>query len=526
MPSHAHSLDNDTARQAETPGQATPARQSVGPHADVLALQRKAGNRAVSGALRGGSSIDCTAISGDVIGEKFLFVVNTDHFKPGEAERLRMFATSVKPGEILTIHGYASEEGPVALNDNLSCLRANKAVTEILASGVQREQIRKVFKHGATPGERSQRRSVLVEKETRGTERIEELEPEPLTVTPVETPSETENTSLQVPEFKVKREWKLPEEPLPPIGPVLGFVTGKVGIEGSIRCGQPSTSISFSEQKLDVDLPVGEDLKDWKVKVSLEPDGLAKVGVEWKGQDAFLGRPLTLSFSLTPTGWVMGGKTPIFVYDSYEDSNFSVYGCRFKGKVEMGADVQMLPNPAFPGWGAAARGLTGLVLTETGTLTALGATGLATAAAGATIGWVGFGLYQIGGAQDKGKRRAVGAKFAEGFAEGLIEWAEFHGSEREELLNLAPDRILQAAYVGLSQGDRSSWTNEVEKAGRAAATQAVERYITKYGKEAWLTRAAKLFVPYGGRMSDQRRAFFDMLIQQVNAGSPIGIALE
>jgi hypothetical protein len=76
---------------------------------------------------------------------------------------LRAFAATVWPTEILSIHGFASEEGPSAFNDNLSCSRAEKARLVLMNSGITASQIR-LYKHGATAGPRPERRSVVIDK--------------------------------------------------------------------------------------------------------------------------------------------------------------------------------------------------------------------------------------------------------------------------------------------------------------------------------------------------------------------------
>ncbi|VVB95211.1 Uncharacterised protein [uncultured archaeon] len=113
-----------------------------------------------------GNPSGCLGQSGEVAGENFQFVVNCDNFQPGEDTRLRIFAATIGPDDVLDVHGFASEEGAPVFNEKLSCMRAHKAVSALIAAGVLPHQIRRLYMHGATPGSRPGRRSVVIDKVT------------------------------------------------------------------------------------------------------------------------------------------------------------------------------------------------------------------------------------------------------------------------------------------------------------------------------------------------------------------------
>lgn len=106
---------------------------------------------------RGGDIADFGDSSDDI----YLFIRNCDDFQPGEEARLRSLAASVGPDDRLEIDGFASEEGPEGFNENLSCARALKAGAVLSGSGVAADRMT-FFQHGATPGYRDERRSVVV----------------------------------------------------------------------------------------------------------------------------------------------------------------------------------------------------------------------------------------------------------------------------------------------------------------------------------------------------------------------------
>lgn len=80
------------------------------------------------------------------VGWKLLFAAGCDELLPGEAAKIDL----LKPGNNLSVHGYASMEGPAELNDRLSAHRANR-IAELLADKRADCPVVGVFKHGASP---------------------------------------------------------------------------------------------------------------------------------------------------------------------------------------------------------------------------------------------------------------------------------------------------------------------------------------------------------------------------------------
>lgn len=143
----------------------TPAgRQLLAHELAHVAQQRKIGPRlqmAPAGPVPA-SPPPCVGLSGDVEGTPFLFVVGTDHFRPGEQASLAGVPAEIPAGMSIEIHGFASEEGPAALNEELSCRRAQMTWRILVGNGLPPSQIDGVFNHGAMPGPRPERRSALI----------------------------------------------------------------------------------------------------------------------------------------------------------------------------------------------------------------------------------------------------------------------------------------------------------------------------------------------------------------------------
>jgi outer membrane protein OmpA-like peptidoglycan-associated protein len=131
------------------------------PAAAPASVQRVCGRAGI------GKPGGCTGINGDLAGEHYLFVVDCDDFRPGEEARLRTFAAGLAARGTVAIHGFASEEGDPGYNESLSCARAIKGQTVIdgvvAPKGIHPNY--QLFEHGATAGNRDDRRSITVVSE-------------------------------------------------------------------------------------------------------------------------------------------------------------------------------------------------------------------------------------------------------------------------------------------------------------------------------------------------------------------------
>lgn len=85
----------------------------------------------------------CPTSEEELDGSLFLFCRDTDIFaSEQERNRLRQFVRQQRADTIFTVHGYASWNGGVTYNLNLSCHRAKRAAREMQNAGVPSHQIR------------------------------------------------------------------------------------------------------------------------------------------------------------------------------------------------------------------------------------------------------------------------------------------------------------------------------------------------------------------------------------------------
>ncbi|MGO1500977.1 MAG: eCIS core domain-containing protein [Marinobacter sp.] len=123
-------------------------------------LQKTCGSAAigsVSGCIgMGGQDVSDFGLNSNDI---YKFEQGCDDFRLGEGARLERFSETISPDATVEIHGFASEEGDIEFNDNLSCARAKVAATKF-SSAFSTEIA--LFNHGATPGPHEDRRSVVI----------------------------------------------------------------------------------------------------------------------------------------------------------------------------------------------------------------------------------------------------------------------------------------------------------------------------------------------------------------------------
>lgn len=149
----------------------------------------------------------------------YLFDVGTDNLRPDDQRILEEFAASLGSDTIIEIHGFASEEGPPELNEQLACARAVKVRSILLSKGVGSNQIRALFEHGATPGPRPERRSAvitIVGTEPAPTDTPKSVEPPP----PPPEPKQRKRRRKEKKKRKKPREitdpgWDLIKDPPP-----------------------------------------------------------------------------------------------------------------------------------------------------------------------------------------------------------------------------------------------------------------------------------------------------------------------
>jgi hypothetical protein len=126
-------------------------------------VQRACGEKQIEDALRGARGVYIDLGDPGVAGTLVRFRVACDELlRPEDEATLRGLAGSLPWRTRIVIHGFASEEGSPTFNQLLSMARAEKA-RGILSGRLDPNQIERVVAHGGVPGNRADRRSVIIQ---------------------------------------------------------------------------------------------------------------------------------------------------------------------------------------------------------------------------------------------------------------------------------------------------------------------------------------------------------------------------
>ena len=355
--------------------------------------------------------------------------------------------------------------------------------------------------------------------------------------------------TLALPDEEFKYEFELPKtKPVgPTYSPVLVSLSGKIVAKGTLKVDGSHSKISGSlnKGKADFEVRFKEKFGEVKFKAGIKPGELSKLGLEWTpnkipisiefAANADLSKPFSVSVK-----WKNAISLPDFRVTEHET---------FSGTIEPQIDFNFSPNPAWPGWRVAAqaaaqggraalqaganavRGI--FIAEEAGTLTAVGAATLVVGVAAAFIGWVAFGLYEIGKAHHDGRVLAIKYAFASGYASELADLTSDSPStgtaRAQQLLEIdweASFRLYLDVYGEHNPGGITFPGEHVNTCGRAAIAQDVVEFVEKNGMPAWDAIRKKHQKLYGASFSYRRDAYFRMLMLQIHSGaSRIGIPI-
>ncbi|MGH9194199.1 MAG: hypothetical protein ACRD1T_00485, partial [Acidimicrobiia bacterium] len=345
---------------------------------------------------------------------------------------------------------------------------------------------------------------------------------------------------VQVPKLQVQKSFPLPSFGPTPVGPVLVVITGRITVRGSLKHGNPQSVVSLSvgEQKADFEAKVYQSLGGISLTGGVEPGKASKIGVKF-GTDlveiefaakADITKPFLVS--LKPKRTLEG--------------DFKFEEWTFEGKILPTLEVYFAPNPAWPGWGAVAKGTVdvtraitvvsrGLVFAgELGVATTVGAVAIGVSIALAGIAWIGLGLYLIGKAHRDGRALALGFTFNRGYAStlarltsGIALYPDTPGGQQKYWYRLTYDwrgtlEVYRARW--LDNEDRNA-LGKVSELGSIAALQDMALFLQIYGPGKWKELAADHRQKYGQAEGFRAEKYQNIMNRQLRAGKTVGIPL-
>jgi hypothetical protein len=341
---------------------------------------------------------------------------------------------------------------------------------------------------------------------------------------------------LTSPAVKIKKDFELEGKSVPE-GPVSVGFGAKLKFDGTVRYGRPTTAVALTPGKAEVEFEKEVETEYGKVKFkgTVEPGKLSKLGIS-VGTESF-----EVEFEASPDLKV---KVEFPVASKEVHTGFG--NLFFDGKMEAVFEVIVSPNPLWPGWATVARGAAqagrtvvsaarGLLYAgEAGTATTGAAVATAALIAAAYIAWVGYGLYQIGKAHEKGRTLAIGYAFSNGYAKmlanmtsdapalrGAGEFGTYYDMDWKGIFEEQ-----SRAYISQrSIGEAIYAAEQVEKAGGAAIFQDGVAFLVTYGPDAWKGVRAHHQAVYGRGTEERRQRYLTILYQQVRNGGTLGIPI-
>ena len=354
--------------------------------------------------------------------------------------------------------------------------------------------------------------------------------------------------TLAMPDMEIKYEIDLPKtKPVGPVSsPVLVSISGKIVVKGTLKVDGSHSKISATTSgKAEVELKFKEKFGELKMKAGFKPGEATKVGLEWTpnnipiaiefAANADLAKPFTVSGK-----WKDAIKIVDFKLDEHQN---------FTGTITPQLDFNFSPNPAWPGWQAAARiaaqggraalqtganAVRGIFIAEeAGTLTAVGVAAVAVGITAAMVGWVAFGFYQMDKAHRTGATLSIKYGFAGGYASALAELTSdtptVSRAEVTRWLSIDWEASLRLFIDVNTNGDPSGQivsSEDVKTLGKAAIAQDVDEYIKKNGVPAWDAIKKKHQKLYGATYMERRERYSRMLMLQIQSGrDPIGVPI-
>jgi hypothetical protein len=481
-----------------------------------------------------------TQWSGPVNGERFLFRRGTTELRPGHEEQLRAFARTIPAEARLVVHGMASEEGSAAYNQNLSRRRAIALIAMLDRYGVAQARTARAVAHGEVPGDRATQRAAVVDLAFAPRPQATTEPP----VTPAPAAFETPWWAYPAPsDLGVKFE-KQVESPYFAMGPVKVRLVGKVSVEAAVKGQWDGTKWRFNALKATTEVSKALESEAGKFAAKYT-DG--KIAVEWGSKGSplqeVLGKQAIVEISSPVVKMFMGEKvneidliqitggrkfeSPDLSRMTFGDHELDFglpSGATLPGTLTFKGGIGVVPNAE---WWAKRAAQAAAAKTVAGATALEVATGVALPVG--MIAFVGYGLYELNEAHERGRVHGMRLVFAQGYAETLVELTNpspyVPGGER--LLELDAAATFAAAVDSARRASGPAFAEEyaAREAGRAAAAQAVVELINRDPEvfDAWRRRMRDR---YGQHVMDRGPRFRAVLFAQAKGEGPMGIDLE
>lgn len=361
---------------------------------------------------------------------------------------------------------------------------------------------------------------------------------------------------MGLPTIEIRKDFNLPRTtpvaPSPASPVKIGF-GGRLSVKGTATPPVTNSKVTASNQdgrlQVDVEQSFQTEFGVVKFKEQIQPGQVSKIGIEIGrtgipvtvefAANADYSRPISIVVKWPNAIRLDSAKLKVAGFGIGEDWTFS-------GALDPQVEINFVMNELWPGWtnllrlmaqqarSAAQGGVTAIRAVyfagELGTISTAGVAATASGVALVGIAWVAAGLYACGKALTEGRGEAVLYAFSNGYARMLADMTSDNIKVVREAAAplLAIDWKSQLAARGrdFANGTSSELGESVERLGRAAILQDIDRFIRDRGPTGWTAVSKKHQAAYGAQGEARRNRYLNILYQQVEARAPnLGIRL-
>jgi outer membrane protein OmpA-like peptidoglycan-associated protein len=454
----------------------------------------------------------------------------------------------------LTIEGHTSSSGDEPRNEGLATARAQQVVALLQAAGVPAQRM--------APTGYGERRPLVAERKAeaiipRNMAQNRRVEIHLVKVTPPSAPTPAKPAG-QVPAkapksqpgptptglidaIEFKKNIKIPGTARKKVGVLLVTVEGKITLQGKIGLRDAGKTLKLTP-----------DEKKVAFEAAFQSD-LGRLKIEGEVQD---GKPSQIKLGLDVTEWLTidfaanSDFTKPFQLDIKNkpvDVTLPVGDWTFRGRVYVTLSLYFGPDPKVAASLAARGGRAilrvvarggaaahGLLFTELGAVTTVGAVTIGVGVVVAGVVWLGFVLYQIGEAHKEGRWLAAGSQFAWGYGHMLMQLTAYETVINQPMKDTVARR-LSIDWKREFKEKVKQWIDDENKAaldriyylGEAAAANDYNMYVKVYGEKQWTKLTATHRHKYGEDFQARENRYNRIVYNQVKEReSTFGVPLE
>ncbi len=449
----------------------------------------------------------------------------------------------------LTISGHTSTSGDEGPNEDLAETRAKHVFDALAAAGMPPSAMTPTGYGERLPLVAERKRGTPIPRNMARNRRVEvrlvkvsTLPAKPAPATPPQTGGKPSLKPIElIDAIAIKYEYK-PKQftVVKKLGILNVTAEPKLTFEGEIGLHDATKKLKFNptEKKAAFEAAIKTELGDLRFEGEVQDGKVSKIKLglpvtDWFDIDFAAASDFTRPFSVE-----FKSKAALV--------KFRAGDWAFSGEVSgsvvfhFGPDRKVVASLAKRGGQPIVRALArsgvaleGLVFTELGTVTTVGAVAVGVGVALISITMLGYFLYKIGGANIEGRVLAGARQFAWGYSHMLMQLT--HEAGVNAPLKEKVDKWLSIDWQAQFNEKANRWVQDEDKAAlnglyyvaEAAVAQDYNRYVRLYGDAQWSKLATAHRAKYGENYQTRENNYRRIVLNQLEKGeSTFGVPLE